>query len=94
MIRVFRWVGYFEAMSFLVLLLIAMPLKYMYGMPEGVRITGALHGGLFLLYVFLAMYLGNRDNWSLKTLLMAWLAAFLPCGTIYFDKKLMPQSSK
>jgi integral membrane protein len=91
-IRVFRWVGYLEAASFLCLLLIAMPLKYLFGIPEGVRFTGALHGGLFIAYCFLAMHLANRDNWSLKQLVLAWISAFLPCGTIYFDRKFMPKN--
>lgn len=54
MIKIFRLIGFLEALSFLILLLIAMPLKYIWGQPEAVKIVGSAHGGLFLLYGFYA----------------------------------------
>src|SRR5438552_3773981 len=50
-LRRLRLVGYTEGVSFLVLLGIAMPLKYFAGMPLAVTIVGAIHGLLWILYV-------------------------------------------
>jgi integral membrane protein len=49
-IRRLRFVGFVEGVSYLVLLFIAMPLKYWAGMPLAVRVVGMLHGVLFILF--------------------------------------------
>ena len=49
-VNAFRWTALAEAVSYLVLLGIAMPLKYIWQMPMAVKITGSIHGGLFVLF--------------------------------------------
>ena len=83
-----RKVGIAEGVSFLILLLIAMPLKYMMGMPLAVKITGSAHGALFVLYVGLAYYAKEVYQWPFKKFLMAFMAAWLPLGTFFFDARL------
>jgi integral membrane protein len=46
-----RSIGIFEAISFLLLLGVAMPLKYIFDQPEMVRVVGMAHGVLWILYV-------------------------------------------
>ena len=65
-IKQFRWLSLAEGTSFLILLLIAMPLKYMADMPLMVKYTGWAHGLLFVLYVFQLIYLGIELKWKLK----------------------------
>jgi len=89
MLKGFRVLGYLEAMSFLGLLFIAMPLKYIWGEPLAVRILGSVHGGLFVVYILAAFVLAEKLNWSLKTLFYSCLAAVLPLGTIVFDRKYL-----
>jgi integral membrane protein len=89
MLKGFRVLGYLEAMSFLGLLFIAMPLKYIWGEPLAVRIVGSVHGGLFVVYILAAFVLAEKLNWSLKTLFYSCLAAVLPLGTIVFDRKYL-----
>ena len=65
-----RWIGIAEGISYLVLLGIAMPLKYIFDLPLGVKITGWIHGLLFVLYIgavlkaafVLKSYLASRNN--------------------------------
>lgn len=83
-----RKVGIAEGVSFLILLLIAMPLKYMMGMPMAVKITGSAHGALFVLYVGLAYYAKEVYQWPFKKFIMAFGAAWLPLGTFFFDARL------
>jgi integral membrane protein len=83
-----RKVGIAEGVSFLILLLIAMPLKYFMGMPMAVKITGSAHGALFVLYVGLAYYAKEVYQWPFKKFLMAFMAAWLPLGTFFFDSRL------
>ena len=84
-----RTTGLFEAVSFLVLLGIAMPLKYAWGHPEAVRVVGMAHGILWIAYVGLAG-LGQLDyKWSWKTTALLVVASLLPFGPIMADAKLL-----
>ena len=75
-----RVAGFLEGMSFLVLLGIAMPLKYLAGWPEAVRVVGLAHGVLFILYVALVFAAKREQRWPLRTTVWLLAAAFLPCG--------------
>jgi integral membrane protein len=87
-IRVFRMIALAEGCSFLVLLCIAMPMKYFMGMPEIVRVVGSIHGGLFLLYVGLLAMLHVRQRWPVMFSLYAFVASVIPFGTFMLDKHL------
>jgi integral membrane protein len=87
MMSLFRLIGRFEGLSFLLLLFIAMPLKYLWGRPEAVRVVGMAHGGLFLAYVAMANYVALELRWSKKLWFLSMVAAVLPFGTFIFEKK-------
>ena len=82
-----RIAGFLEGISFLVLLFIAMPLKYLYNSPEMVQITGRIHGLLFVIYVLLVIQVGLELSWSGKKIILALLASIVPFGTFYADIK-------
>lgn len=88
LLRYFRYAGLAEGVSFLLLLLIAMPLKYIYGLPEAVKYTGWAHGVLFVLYIALAYYAKVQRQWPLQKFALAVMAAFMPLGTFFFDRVL------
>jgi len=83
-----RKAGIAEGISFLVLLCIAMPLKYIFHQPIAVKIFGWIHGILFVSFLFLAWEVKTDRNKSLKWFATAFLAAIIPTGTFFFDKKL------
>ncbi len=83
-----RIVAFLEGISFLVLLFIAMPLKYMLDQPEMVRIVGMAHGVLFVAYVLKAVQVKFDLSWSVKKLVLVLLASIVPFGTFYADAKL------
>jgi integral membrane protein len=87
--RGFISLGRWEAVSLIVLLGIAMPLKYVYGYPLAVRVVGALHGLLFMAYVGIAALYARRDSWGLFKLVRCWIASCLPCGTLVFERELV-----
>lgn len=89
-IKLFRWISTLEAVSFLLLLLVAMPLKYIWGMPEMVEVVGMAHGILFITYVFGAYWMYEKLNWSFKMLLIAILCSVLPLGPFYVERKYLP----
>jgi len=81
-------VGFAEGISFIVLLAIAMPLKYIANMPAPVRIIGMLHGILFIAYSITLLQAKMAYNWPFKKALIAFLLSFLPFGTFYLDRFL------
>ncbi|WP_088104512.1 DUF3817 domain-containing protein [Halalkalibacter urbisdiaboli] len=89
LIRQFRMIGYLEGISFLLLLGIAMPLKYMFDMPMAVSVIGMLHGVLFVLYVAFVVLLMFKLRWSLSKGFLAVIASVLPFGPFVFDAKLL-----
>ena len=83
-----KWIGRAEGVSLLVLLFIAMPLKYMAGKPEMVKYVGWAHGLLFVLYCGQALMCYFELDWKFKKLVMAVVASFIPFGTFWFERKL------
>lgn len=83
-----RKAGIAEGISFLVLLGIAMPLKYFFKQPMAVTIVGWMHGVLFVAFLFLAWEYKTDKNKPMSWFASAFLASILPAGTFVFDKKL------
>ena len=85
----FRLVSFLEGISYLLLLFIAVPIKYSQGDESYVKILGMPHGILFVTYIVLAIVIQNQMKWSLKTLGIIGLASVIPFGTFYVDKKYL-----
>ncbi len=83
----FRNIALAEGISFLALLLIAMPLKYFANLPMAVTIMGSIHGILFVAFMIFAWEVRNEYKKDMKWLLLAFLASILPFGTFYMDHK-------
>ena len=86
-----RFIGWWEGVSFLVLLGIAMPLKYLAGEPGAVRVVGMAHGVLFVLYVLAALHAALEYGWSWKRTALVLLASVLPAGPFIVDAKILRQ---
>ena len=65
-----------------------MPLKYLAGKPEAVKIIGWIHGVLFILFMLAVLVVYRQKKWPFKRVIVAFIAAFLPFGTFVFDAKL------
>lgn len=87
--KIFRIFGWLEGLSFLLLLLLGLPMKYGFDMPIFVRVLGPIHGGLFLTYVAFALWIADQLNWSTTVRMQALLAAVLPMGTFIFEGKYL-----
>lgn len=88
-VKTFKWISILEGTSFLVLLLIAMPLKYIWGAPQMVETVGMLHGILFVAYIFGAIWLFKTLEWNLKTLFVVCVSSVLPLGPFYIERKYL-----
>jgi integral membrane protein len=88
----FRMVGIAEGISFLILLLIAMPLKYFFNFPEAVKVMGWVHGALFVAFIYFAFEVMGSLNKNFLWLAKAFAAAFIPVGTFIFDRELKKEA--
>ncbi|MEX0995475.1 MAG: DUF3817 domain-containing protein [Flavobacteriaceae bacterium] len=89
MLKIFKIVALLEGVSLLLLLFIAMPLKYIWELPKMVQVVGMAHGILFLAYVAIAIVVYNELKWTLKTLMIVLIASIIPFGTFYVEKKYL-----
>lgn len=83
-----RVIAFIEGISFLVLLCVAMPLKYFAGLPEAVKIVGWIHGLLFMLYLISVVEVTVKHRWALAQVLGAFVASLVPFGTFALDARL------
>ena len=95
MIKILRILGNVEGVSYLLLLFIAMPLKYAYHMPMAVKITGMAHGVLFVAYCMVLALCMKKFNWKLGFGVYLFIATLIPFGTFVTDRKLkfLPEAS-
>lgn len=75
-----------EGVSYLLLLFIAMPMKYVYDLPTAVRIVGSLHGALFVAFMALLVAVLVRKWMSFRQGVAAFIASLLPFGAFVFDR--------
>ena len=83
-----RWSGLIEGTSYLLLLFIAMPLKYFAGKPAAVEIIGMAHGVLFIWYIISVVWTKISENLTQRQTFFSLLASLIPFGTYYADKKI------
>lgn len=88
LLKRFRQVAVLEGISYLLLLFIAMPLKYFAGLPEAVKYTGWAHGVLFVLYGLMLIQCWQHYNWKFSKAALVFAASLLPFAPFYVDKKL------
>lgn len=90
--QLFKFLAIAEGISFLLILFITMPLKYIFHMPMPNKIVGMLHGFLFIAYVVMVFMVKDHFKWDTKKTIMALLASIIPFGTFYIEKKFVPKS--
>ena len=84
-----RLIGYIEGISLLILIGIAVPLKYFGHNPQLTKILGPVHGGLFLLFIFNTISVAVEYRWKPAVIFKLILACIIPFGTFYIDYKIL-----
>jgi integral membrane protein len=87
-VKRFRRVAFAEGVSYLLLLFIAMPLKYAFAIPLAVKVVGWIHGALFIAYLIFAMRAALSQKWNFRFCVFVFLASIIPFGTFWLDRKL------
>ena len=85
-IQKFLSIGKLEGYSYLALLFIAMPLKYMADMPLAVRIAGSVHGALFVAFIIAIFLMIRKKLLTTENASYAFLLSLIPFGTFFLRK--------
>ena len=83
-----RLIGWVEGLSFILLVFIAMPLKYVWGEPEAVRVVGMAHGVLWMAFCAVLWDTASKESWPLTQSAIPFVAALLPFGPFIIDRRL------
>ena len=89
LLRSFRIIALLEGVSYILLLFIAVPIKYLADDPQYVQLLGMPHGLLFMAYIVLAFMVASELKWSKKVLYIVLAASIIPFGTFFVDKKYL-----
>ena len=85
---IFRLIAMLEGASY-VLLLIALPFKYLLDNEQYVKALGMPHGVLFILYIIMVFLIRKKMGWDIKSLIIIILASIIPFGTFYVDYRYL-----
>lgn len=89
----FRLISFIEGLSYLILVFIAMPLKYLFDSPLAVKLVGMAHGVLFILFMIALIMAANKYKWKFLTFQL-FVYSLIPFGFILIDKIIMKSSPK
>ncbi len=93
MIKLFRLITLLEGSSYLLLLFVAVPLKYLMSDESYVKLLGMPHGVLFIAYIILSFVMRKKMNWNTTSFIIILLASIIPFGTFYVDKKYLSKNN-
>lgn len=87
--NIFRVVSILEGVSYVLLLFIATPIKYLTGNESYVQMLGMPHGLLFIAYIILAYLIKEELKWNKKTFYTVLVASIIPFGAFYVERKFL-----
>lgn len=87
-IKNFRIINTVEGYSYLILLFIAMPMKYLMDIAIATKIVGSIHGFLFILFMVLLALAWRDVKWSAKESVIFFVASLIPFGTFFTKKRI------
>jgi integral membrane protein len=87
-LKSYRKIALIEGISYLVLLILAMPLKYLFDFPQPVKYVGWAHGVLFIMYIALLLVCWVQYKWSILRVAGFFLASLIPFAPFVVEKRL------
>lgn len=90
----FSLLSLIEGLSLLVLIFVAVPVKYFFLHDSLVKVMGPIHGGLFLLYIVFAITTSVEYKWNIKTVIILFVASVIPFGNFYCEHKIIRPQMK
>jgi integral membrane protein len=89
-----RVIAFLEGCSLLLLVFVAMPVKYLLDVPEATQAIGLIHGILFIGFVGTTFVISILHKWNLGRVCVVMASSILPFGTFYVDRKILRKLNK
>ena len=87
----FRSISAIEGLSYLLLVFIAMPIKYIGGEPYPVKIFGMMHGVLFIIFMLSLFEVKRKESWDVGFIFQLFVLSLIPFGAFLIEKRVKPQ---
>ena len=87
-LKKFRLINKIEGISFIILLFIAMPMKYSFGIPMATKVVGMLHGVLVFAFIYQIIEAKKEAGFTMKETALYFILSLIPFGSFYTDKLL------
>jgi integral membrane protein len=87
-LRAYRIAAWVTGVGLLILVFVAMPLKYFFGMPELTAIVGVTHGFLYMIYIVCTLLLAERCRWKPFDALLILLAGTIPLAGFFAERRV------
>jgi integral membrane protein len=85
-LRNYRVAAYVTGVGLLVLVFVAMPLKYVWGIDRPTAIVGMLHGFLYMAYIVCTLILAERSRWRPIDAVVILLAGTIPIASFVAER--------
>ena len=82
----YRVIAYVVGVVLILLVIVGMPLKYIWDEPVVVETVGPAHGFLYMIYLVAAFDLGRRANWPVSRMALVMLAGTIPFVSFYAER--------
>lgn len=89
MVNIYRVTAFLEGVSYILLLFVAVPIKYLLNEALYVKVLGMPHGIFFILYILFSIIAKIKYNWNFRKFLVISIASLVPFGSFYIDKKYL-----
>lgn len=90
----FRVISAIEGLSYLLLVFIAMPIKYIGGNPYPVKVFGMIHGVLFIIFMISLFETKRKESWDTGFMFQLFVLSLIPFGAIFIEKRVKPEEAK
>ncbi|MCF6330265.1 MAG: DUF3817 domain-containing protein [Sulfurimonas sp.] len=87
-VKKFGLINTIEGYSYILLVFVAMPMKYLLEIPSAVKIVGMIHGVLFIIFCIFLVLAWNESKWSHKENIIFFIASLVPFGTFFTKSKI------
>lgn len=88
----FRSISAIEGLSYLLLIFIAMPIKYIGGDPYPVKIFGMTHGVLFIFFMILLFDAKRKESWDTGFMFQLFVLSLIPFGAFLIERKVKSEN--
>ena len=87
-LKKFLLINKIEGLSYIILLFIAMPIKYYFGFPLATKVMGSIHGALFVIFIYRLYKVSRKIGFSFKENILYFILSLIPFGSFYTDRFL------